>query len=124
MHTQTASAIHQLSSNFRTTPYTTAITTIVSYPKIRPGVFFPRPPAAVTCSFLSSKIDEGEEESRKGQPNPATATVSASRRQRRPQNVDGDFFVGTETKLISLNLFMFTFPPLSHYQKEIRINSL
>lgn len=98
MHTQTASAIHHL-SNFRTN---------VSDPKKRPRVFFTRPPAAahkasaaVTSSSSISKIgeEEEEEESRKGQPYPATTSspVSASRRQRRPQNVDGDFFVGIET---------------------------
>ncbi|KAF7145323.1 hypothetical protein RHSIM_Rhsim04G0167600 [Rhododendron simsii] len=95
MHTQTVSAIHQL-SKFRT---------IVSDPKKRPRVFFPRRPAAAAAQKASaavnsssssiSKIDDEEEELREGQPYPATTSspVPASRRQRRPQNVDGDFFV-------------------------------
>ncbi|XP_058212970.1 uncharacterized protein LOC131324839 isoform X1 [Rhododendron vialii] len=68
MHAQTASAIHQL-SKFRTN---------VSDPKKRPRVFFPRPPAAAAAAAQKAST---------------SSPVSASRRQRRPQNVDGDFFV-------------------------------
>ncbi|KAH7842248.1 hypothetical protein Vadar_003190 [Vaccinium darrowii] len=108
MQTQTATAIlhHQQLSMFKTTPSTIIATgSTKSYQKKSPcrSLFFPRPPAAAAAkktsgarasSSSSQKIEEEEEEeSFIGQTYSATNSSANRRRWRRPQNVDGDFFV-------------------------------